>query len=838
MPEVNLLLDDTPVQINLATAPEAVMSAAALAQLALKVDKSSYFAQRLGATATQDEFDDMVAAMTASRSGPQIGTNYLTEAENGYRIEPGLYTGLTAGLTKNSGKFGLVAPTLGSVVIVVPDDEYLLEHLNTSIGVHLENLIVLGGKGLYRSTGTGNNVQGNHLFRNLHIIDYDECGIQNEANDHPNLIVENTILRGKQGERTMGIAWGGLLDDMHLNGVAFQRDAINLKLGGGDGNISGRFTVENGSFIGFGGTTLETSVWIVPNTSGGTNSGHGGLFKRLKFGNENLTAGAPRVLIAPEDPADIAAGNPRGAIFPHYVWDSDESTNVVTGLIFENNDWIAGSPHGAPIIRSYVPSFRELDWDESNQYNGGNYDRLCEFMGERDPYYTRHNWNIGINPTGSGGIKEAPFLKGLVGHLVGADMVELTGIGTVTDKAGLMQSIEGVTPCAPVRHDHGYGKIKNARVAADFTAVGSVTVTPSADQYGKVNGKQQVTFAAMSTANNHILYASLPAMTGMKRAWVQVRGLEQDAATSLKVIRVSLYNGSTGSPVDQKDILLPPPGAPLDVPFPLTTPTGGAAVHRLRFQAIDYEGGVSESFVFEGVYLNYGKEPAPIGHIHMPLGMFPWDGPHIVDDETGEHQWQTSARKWRWKASAPTSETDGAALIDETMLPVVIEEWVSDGTTGTKTFSSLGSYRDLRIEILGRSQQAVAAASLFFRFNGDTAGNYDHTRGGVSGDAAATPTTDRAQTQGLLGFIPGASAAADLFGICRAEAMLYRGALHEKGMRSVSTYKTGTAADTELHQFTATSWWRNKAAITSLTVLLSAGNNFVTGTTIRLIGLN
>lgn len=634
----------------------------ATAQIPAAIEELTTTMLRDGASSA--DFAEALAAMTASRSGPLVDVNYLSEYEAGYRIEPGYYEGIGA-LAKASGKFGLVAPSLGSVVIRIPDGEYFLTHTSSAIGLHFENIIFLGGKGTYRATGAGTNVHGNQFFRNCYFIDYTECAIQNNATDHPYLRVESCFFKGKSGESTIGIAWGGLLDGLVIEKCEFLRNAVDLKLGGGTGNISGSFAVRDCDFLSFGGTAKQADIWVVPphrNGGFGTNSGHTGLFQHNKFGNENQTAGAPRILIAAESPADIAAGKPRGAIFPQYTWDPSAGTgytDIVTGLIFDANRWAAGSGINAPIIRSYVPDLRELCWTEFNQFDGSPYDWLCEFMGERVGNYASRNWNIALNPSGKSS-KTFPFAKGLVGHPVGGSVVECA-IGAIRDPAGLAQAIEGVLPCAPVTFDHGYSQLKDLRLPAGWSTAGSVTVASSADIYG-ATATQDVTFSAASTAANHVLYSALPVMTADRLAWVQLFGLERAAATSALWIRVRIIDSSTQGVIDQRDILLPPNGSARSVTWPIQTPSGGASSWKIHLALPPglYEAGVKTKFRFAGAYVNYGIRPAPFGHVRLVGG--DWNQPHFVSDD-GWHMWRRASNgQFRQKASAPAGASDGTPV--------------------------------------------------------------------------------------------------------------------------------------------------------------------------------
>ena len=616
----------------------------AAAQIPAAIAEVTAASVRTGASPL--DFEAMVAAMNASRSGPLAGPGtYLTEFETGYSIEPGYYEGIGP-LTTPSGKFHMVARVPGTVVIRIPDGAYFLEMANAIVGVHFEGIVFVGGKGAFRATHTGINVQGKHTFRNCIFYDYSECAIQNSASDHPFLQIENCFFFGKAGERTIGVAWGGLLDGAVISGSQFARNAIHLKLGGGTSNISGSFTIESSSFLSFGGTSTEADIWFVPchKLGGfGVSSGAGGLVTHNKFGNEGQALGSPRILIAAESIADVAAGKVRGAIFPELAWEPSTGgyTDILSGLIFAENRISSLNAPNAPFIRSYVREVRECTWAASNKFDGGQYTYLVEFMGQRSPRYTNQNWDVTITPAGSAGTKKFPFSLGVSNH----------PIGDVQDPAVLAGTLPLVLPCAPVQADHGYELYKDLRLPSDWLDSGT-TATSSADLYGAA-AAQDIAFSSATA----LRYANLPACSRPRLAWVQLLGLEKAAALGADKVRVFLYNYQSQARLDEKDIILPPNGQPCSQAYHFTSPGDGSTAWRIALQlpGAMFEAGARTTIRFQGAYLNYGPRPAPLGHQRVIGGN--WDQPHIVMDQT--HLWRTSASQLRMKDGAPTFELDG-----------------------------------------------------------------------------------------------------------------------------------------------------------------------------------
>lgn len=166
---------------------------------------------------------------------------------------------------------------------------------------------------------------------------------------------------------------------------------------------------------------------------------------------------------------------------------------------------------------------------------------------------------------------------------------------------------------------------------------------------------------------------------------------------------------------------------------------------------------------------------------------------------------------------------------------VLIQEQLLVGDVASVTFAAIpGTYRHLRLVIVGRLTEAVTDNYIFLQFNADTGANYDHqqltavnTTLGGSGVVA--------QTKIRVGELAGASASsADMAGHVDIDIPYYSGAVWNKLTKSRSGFCIGTAAGSLF----VSDWcghWRNKAAITQIVVLPTA-NNFKTGSLFSLYG--
>lgn len=156
--------------------------------------------------------------------------------------------------------------------------------------------------------------------------------------------------------------------------------------------------------------------------------------------------------------------------------------------------------------------------------------------------------------------------------------------------------------------------------------------------------------------------------------------------------------------------------------------------------------------------------------------------------------------------------------------------------TGTLTFSSLGSYTHLEIRWVARSDQSAAAVDLGLRFNADTGANYDVELLYNSSATAASAFEILAATSATVGTLAAGTATAGRAGAGTIAINDYRGTTFDKVVNSTDHWaQATTTTNINTRIFGAT--WRNTAAVTSVTLLLSAGN-YVAGSKFTLYGLN
>jgi hypothetical protein len=165
---------------------------------------------------------------------------------------------------------------------------------------------------------------------------------------------------------------------------------------------------------------------------------------------------------------------------------------------------------------------------------------------------------------------------------------------------------------------------------------------------------------------------------------------------------------------------------------------------------------------------------------------------------------------------------------------VLISEQTPSGT-GVVTFSSLGSYRSLRITGMGRGTNATTSVQARLTFNTDTGTNY-RNQGVYGSNATASAFNGLTDAYVLAADIAAASAPASVPSTFEIYIPDYAGTTFFKATNGQYGLKTGTTAASHL-AVCVSSWWVSTAAITRIDITLSAGN-WVAGTRISLYGVS
>jgi hypothetical protein len=161
-----------------------------------------------------------------------------------------------------------------------------------------------------------------------------------------------------------------------------------------------------------------------------------------------------------------------------------------------------------------------------------------------------------------------------------------------------------------------------------------------------------------------------------------------------------------------------------------------------------------------------------------------------------------------------TAATSGMTQIAQTI--------VTGAAASSVTFSSLGSYTNLKVVITARGTYADTLDSMALRFNSDSGSNYDFQRLNNNG-----VTVSANENFGVSFDFPGAfsanTAGANLAGSAMIEIPDYRNTTYNKNTITSNISKIGTSSTNLLSKYNV-GCWRNTAAITSLTFSFLSGN--------------
>lgn len=148
---------------------------------------------------------------------------------------------------------------------------------------------------------------------------------------------------------------------------------------------------------------------------------------------------------------------------------------------------------------------------------------------------------------------------------------------------------------------------------------------------------------------------------------------------------------------------------------------------------------------------------------------------------------------------------------------------VGSGGSSTITFSSVPStYKHLQIRVIGRTDRANTYDNVRVRFNSDSNSNYNlHYLYGDGSAAASSAETNF--TSDTLGYFPGASATASIFGASIIDILDYANTNKYKTTRKL----TGQDNNGSGYIWFNSGAWRDTAAITSITLTPYTGTNFV-----------
>jgi len=611
-------------------------------------------AKGTGASAVVDQLgmSRVVADTQASgRYVAGIDSSYWAHPQDAIFLTPGVYDAGDLPVSGNLSPFPSLAVwgIPGSVVVRIPDNEYLFDVVERINRIYCFGITFVGGLGVFRSTYTGVNVNGILTFEKCIFDNYTECAIGNNASDAPYLRVRECTFMCKAGSPGIGVAWGGYADGCILEANNFLRNLYHIKLGP---YLSGSTHILRNDFIRWDTTTPRAAdVWLVPNSEtglNGTNSGNGTILEGNKYGNENQQAGDVRILVALE-----GAGATRQTRQHSTVW--TPSGSYVTGLSIKDSRVAASDLTNAPFIRSYIGELRNLSYS-NNRHDGGLYTLLCEFMGDRISDYANMNWAVQLSPADTV-LEGSPWKQGVTNTNA--------LIGPITDTSGSLSMEEHTTLPATGGDDVSFMLFATADTAAAFnngsngTYAGATLATVN-DPSGFARAVEVTVPTSTDPEFNAGIYLPLGSGPAANRqCWVHVV-LARGTTNSAAAVRVWIENQATGKRVGRAMRYVLPADyrkARFSFELPEVASDAGADAWQLKISSIDYSP-TANRFRVASAYLYQGREPMHDGHIRT-LGDGKWNGGHLIMGTT--HFWE-EAGKLYMKVGAPTSGTDGTLV--------------------------------------------------------------------------------------------------------------------------------------------------------------------------------
>lgn len=166
-----------------------------------------------------------------------------------------------------------------------------------------------------------------------------------------------------------------------------------------------------------------------------------------------------------------------------------------------------------------------------------------------------------------------------------------------------------------------------------------------------------------------------------------------------------------------------------------------------------------------------------------------------------------------------------------------IAQTILSGTASTFTFSSIpGTYTDLELRVMGRCDIASVTQNVYIQFNGDSGGNYDWQYIDMN-NASIGGGSFTGVTQPVIGTAICASSPANVPTAFSVQIHNYAGTTFNKIYESLGPFLRSGTTPGSISLINYGGDWNSTAAVTSLTVGLTAAGNFIAGSTVTLWGI-
>lgn len=178
---------------------------------------------------------------------------------------------------------------------------------------------------------------------------------------------------------------------------------------------------------------------------------------------------------------------------------------------------------------------------------------------------------------------------------------------------------------------------------------------------------------------------------------------------------------------------------------------------------------------------------------------------------------------------------NGTALVGYSFgsaMTLLASDVVTGSVAASITLSAIsGSYHSLMLVVMGRGDTSAVDTDLLLQLNSDTASDYAWSTALVGNNALVGGSFSDSDTAAHLGYLPAATATANVAGQITIMVPEYA---------ATTFYKTFNGQGSTWNGHAQTSLgagiWKSTAAVTAIALTLAAGN-FAIGTTARLYGI-
>ncbi len=439
---------------------------------------------------------------------------------------------------------------------------------------HVSGIHFTGGKGAFRYSAAGVNVQGTHVYEDCYFGNYTECAIGNDGSDFPYWKILRNIFLGTITSK--GVSLNGLTDASTIEENSFQYNLIHVQIGtnGTTAMVRNNDFFRNFAYAG----TARTDIWLVPGTQNVGLVGTQVINNRL--GNENLDATDYRILIADEDTAT-------GTDHITYKPKLSSSTQFASALKIKDNR-VGGVAGSRELITSWTVQLSGLE--VRNDFYG-------------TPIATLR-FGAGVNVPGG---TQAALINSFEASQIAGDPTGQLLPEPVTPWAGVFDDPNALYQGYSSVHSYHHSGYDSSFLDLTTTDIGSFSVaTGSGASVADATG---ATLAVEYTATGASFQAfgTFTAATVNRIAFIEF-DLKQGSSLPLPTLDFRISNNANlGDVAVRRLISIPAYWRRIRIPFSL--PSLAATYNLASFQIVGYSAGIATKFQVARMRIYHAHEP-------------------------------------------------------------------------------------------------------------------------------------------------------------------------------------------------------------------------------------